>query len=74
MCDARYEWHQVGAPGWKCGQHRCTERGHGDQVHSAQPLRYERMLKSLNEEDSKNIQDQVNSDLEVASVLFKGTN
>lgn len=33
-----------------------------------------RFVKSLNEEDSKNIQDQVNSDLEVASVLFKGTN
>lgn len=32
-----------------------------------------RFVKSLNEEDSKNIQDQVNSDLEVASVLFKGT-
>lgn len=31
-----------------------------------------RFVKSLNEEDSKNIQDQVNSDLEVASVLFKG--
>lgn len=31
-----------------------------------------RLVKSLNEEDSKNIQDQVNSDLEVASVLFKG--
>ncbi|NWH87099.1 ANRA2 protein, partial [Aegithalos caudatus] len=30
-----------------------------------------RFVKSLNEEDSKNIQDQVNSDLEVASVLFK---
>lgn len=33
-----------------------------------------RFVKSLNEEDSKNIQDQVNSDLEVASVLFKGKN
>lgn len=33
-----------------------------------------RFVKSLNEEDSKNIQDQVNSDLEVASVLFKGRN
>lgn len=33
-----------------------------------------RFVKSLNEEDSKNIQDQVNSDLEVASVLFKGNN
>lgn len=33
-----------------------------------------RFVKSLNEEESKNIQDQVNSDLEVASVLFKGTN
>lgn len=33
-----------------------------------------RFVKSLNEEDSKNIQDQVNSDLEVASVLFKGEN
>lgn len=33
-----------------------------------------RFVKSLNEEDSKNIQDQVNSDLEVASVLFKGCN
>lgn len=33
-----------------------------------------RFVKSLNEEDSKNIQDQVNSDLEVASVLFKGDN
>lgn len=33
-----------------------------------------RFVKSLNEEDSKNIQDQVNSDLEVASVLFKGQN
>lgn len=33
-----------------------------------------RFVKSLNEEDSKNIQDQVNSDLEVASVLFKGIN
>lgn len=31
-----------------------------------------RFVKSLNEEESKNIQDQVNSDLEVASVLFKG--
>ncbi|XP_037389491.1 ankyrin repeat family A protein 2 isoform X1 [Pygocentrus nattereri] len=31
-----------------------------------------RFVKSLNEEDSKNIQDQVNSDLEVASVLSKG--
>ncbi|CAB1332336.1 unnamed protein product, partial [Coregonus sp. 'balchen'] len=30
-----------------------------------------RFVKSLKEEDSKNIQDQVNSDLEVASVLFK---
>ncbi|KAE8636008.1 hypothetical protein XENTR_v10002811 [Xenopus tropicalis] len=30
-----------------------------------------RFVKSLNEEESKNIQDQVNSDLEVASVLFK---
>ncbi|XP_041706435.1 ankyrin repeat family A protein 2 [Coregonus clupeaformis] len=30
-----------------------------------------RFVKSLNEEDSKNIQDQVNSDLEVAYVLFK---
>uniref|UniRef100_A0A8C6CP94 Ankyrin repeat family A protein 2 n=1 Tax=Moschus moschiferus TaxID=68415 RepID=A0A8C6CP94_MOSMO len=30
-----------------------------------------RFVKSLNEEDSKNIQDQVNSDLDVASVLFK---
>ncbi|POI33276.1 hypothetical protein CIB84_002974 [Bambusicola thoracicus] len=33
-----------------------------------------RFVKSLNEEDSKNIQDQVNSDLEVASVLFKDNN
>uniref|UniRef100_A0A3B5MHV9 Ankyrin repeat, family A (RFXANK-like), 2 n=1 Tax=Xiphophorus couchianus TaxID=32473 RepID=A0A3B5MHV9_9TELE len=33
-----------------------------------------RFVKSLNEEDSKNIQDQVNSDLEVASVLFKECN
>ncbi|XP_059114891.1 ankyrin repeat family A protein 2-like [Peromyscus eremicus] len=30
-----------------------------------------RFVKSLHEEDSKNIQDQVNSDLEVASDLFK---